>query len=89
VSNKQSDQLNLSEALEGVGMNDNLTAQELRKQRNETGEQDRAAQIALIQDLAARAVLRPESLTTTEMQEVGWGCLMALDKLLKPRRRPL
>ena len=46
-----------------------------------------AEHIAQLRDLASRAVTKPHSLTVSEIQEVGWGFLIA-SKSLATRRDP-
>lgn len=58
-------------------MNDNSGPDRQIARDQHEREQARTQQLAELSTLAMRAVAKPESLSPTEIQEIGWGFLMA------------
>lgn len=70
-------------------MNDNQQPWSGRPVARSAAESREAAYLSELGDIATRAVVKPESLTMGEIQEIGWGFLVAARGLCEPEAQPL
>ncbi len=70
-------------------MNDNQQPWSARPLVRNAVEARDTAYLTELGDIATRALVKPESLTMGEIQEIGWGFLVASRGLYQPDAQPL
>ena len=68
-------------------MNDDPNPSELWREQRERHTRAQAQQIRDLQTLAIQAVLKPDTLTADEIQQLGWGCVITSRELSEERKR--